>query len=911
MLGQTVSHYRILEKLGGGGMGVVYKAEDTKLGRFLALKFLPEGSVPDRQALERFKREARAASALNHPSICTIYDIDEFEGQPYIAMELLEGETLKHRIDVATGLVPAQWRAQGAPLRIETLLDLAIQIADGLDAAHSKGIIHRDVKPANIFITQRGQAKILDFGLAKLSPQSAAGAVPESASQAGAAATTGAESLTSPGVVMGTVAYMSPEQARGEELDARSDLFSFGVVLYEMATGTLPFRGSTPATVFGAILHERSVPVLTLNPNLPAELDRIIGKALEKDRDVRCQSASELRADLKRLRRDTGSAPTTAAVVQVKVHRRLWLLAGAIVIAALAVAAWLWFRSSGPVLVSPSEYVQITNLPDSVSQPALSPDGRMLTFIRGPDTFAAPGQIYVKMLPGGEPVQLTRDDSPKMSPVFSPDGTQITYTSVAAENRWDTWVVPVISGQPRLWLPNASGLVWSEKDKILFSEIKNNDIHMAIVTSDESRAGERDVYVPTSDRGMAHRSYPSPDGKWALVVEMDRAAWLPCRLVPMDASSAGRRVGPPGAGCTSAAWSPDGKWMYLNSSTGGTFHIWRQRFPDGHPEQLTSGPTEEEGIAMAPDGRSFLTAVGLRQSSVWLHDSSGERQVSLEGYAYDPKFTPDAKRLCYRILKGALPMSDPSELRVVDLDSGRNDSVLPGFSIVGGPGRPYDISPDGRQVVATVLGHDGKHWLWLAPLDRRSPPRQIPNVEGQQPKFGPAAEIFFRAFNGASAFVYRVHQDGTGLRKAIEQPIGGFFGISQDGRWLFVTATGSEGTGAMAFSLGGDPQVHIIAPGTVGNADVRSRWSGDGKWIFISLATAMLEGRGHTYALPLPPGRVLPQVPPGGWRSESEIAKLPGARVIDAFDVAPGLSPEVYAFARGSVQRNLYRIPLP
>ena len=469
MLGQTVSHYRILEKLGGGGMGVVYKAEDTKLGRFLALKFLPEGSVPDRQALERFKREARAASALNHPSICTIYDIDEFEGQPYIAMELLEGETLKHRIDVATGLVPAQWRAQGAPLRIETLLDLAIQIADGLDAAHSKGIIHRDVKPANIFITQRGQAKILDFGLAKLSPQSAAGAVPESASQAGAAATTGAESLTSPGVVMGTVAYMSPEQARGEELDARSDLFSFGVVLYEMATGTLPFRGSTPATVFGAILHERSVPVLTLNPNLPAELDRIIGKALEKDRDVRCQSASELRADLKRLRRDTGSAPTTAAVVQVKVHRRLWLLAGAIVIAALAVAAWLWFRSSGPVLVSPSEYVQITNLPDSVSQPALSPDGRMLTFIRGPDTFAAPGQIYVKMLPGGEPVQLTRDDSPKMSPVFSPDGTQITYTSVAAENRWDTWVVPVISGLPRLWLPNASGLVWSEKDKILFS----------------------------------------------------------------------------------------------------------------------------------------------------------------------------------------------------------------------------------------------------------------------------------------------------------------------------------------------------------------------------------------------------------------------------------------------------------
>ncbi len=298
---------------------------------------------------------------------------------------------------------------------------------------------------------------------------------------------------------------------------------------------------------------------------------------------------------------------------------------------------------------------------------------------------------------------------------------------------WDTWVVPVINGQPHDWLPNASGLVWLGKGKILFSEIKDHDIHMAIVAAEESRAGARDVYVPASDRGMAHRSYPSPDGKWVLVVEMDRAQWLPCRLVPMDGGSPGRQVGPSNGGCTSAAWSPDGRFMYLNSSAGGVFHIWRQQFPDGRPEQVTSGPTEEEGIALAPDGRSFITAVGRRQSSVWLHDSGGERRVSLEGYSFDPKFTPDGKKLCYRILKGALPISDPSELRVVDLESGRNESVLPGSPSPGCRRRVTTSRRTAWQVVVTALNHEGKHRLWVAPLDRRTPPHEIPNVEGQQP----------------------------------------------------------------------------------------------------------------------------------------------------------------------------------
>jgi Tol biopolymer transport system component len=523
-----------------------------------------------------------------------------------------------------------------------------------------------------------------------------------------------------------------------------------------------------------------------------------------------------------------------------------------------------------------------------------------VTFIRGPATFFGPGEVYVKRLPDGEPVQLTNDSLAKMGPVFSPDGTRIAYTAIGRDFEWDTWVVPVVGGSPRLWLRNASGLAWSNAGHVLFSEIKNIP-HMGIVAAEENRVGAHDVYLPAHEHAMAHRSYASPDGKWVLVVEMNMDhAWMPCRLLPVDGSSSGRQVGPSRAACTSGAWSPDGQWMYVTSNAGGVHHIWRQRFPDGQPEQVTSGPTEEQGIAMAPDGRSFVTALALQNLSIWLHDARGDRQISsLEGIAANPKFTADGKKLCYTIVK-EVPTAfsaQPGEIWVADTESGRSESLVPGFRALD-----YDISPDGQQVVMEASDAEGRHRLWLASFDHQSAPREITSVEGRQPRFGPGGEIFFRRDEQNSNFAYSMRADGSGIRKVLEHSLPLLFGVSHDGRWILGWAAlpNNDGMAVQAFSLSGAPTV------TLGDF-ITWNWSADGESLSVSDGPIAAN---RSYIIPLAPSEAFPKTPTEGFRSEEEIASITGARRIDALTV-PGASPGVYAFYRGTTQRNLYRIAVP
>jgi len=733
MLGEMISHYRILEKLGGGGMGVVYKAEDTRLHRFVALKFLSEHLAKDHQALKRFQREAQAASALDHPNICTIYEIGEHGNRPFIVMQLLEGQTLKHRISTK-------------PFKVDELLELGIQLADALDAAHAKGIVHRDIKLANIFVTERGQAKILDFGLAKLSPRDSpvAEAVDPTAMPTMGVAE---EHLTSPGTAMGTVAYMSPEQALGKELDARADLFSLGVVLYEMATGRQAFPGSTAAAVYEGILHKAPTSPLQLNAELPVKFEEIINKALEKNRELRYQSAAELRADLKRLKRDTDSGRTGAtaarlgAVEEVRETRpprrwRTWAaMSGGALIAITAILGYLLTRPLSPPRVLRTVQLTSTNRPKS----AVVTDGTRLYFL---DNQLGPAQTSAT---GGETVPiptslLLGDLGWRYLYDISPDGSELLLPTFLNESTPEAplWTLSVLGGAPRrlgnleghsaAWSPDGKRIAYSNGNEIFLAKSDGSEPRRLLITA-----------------GTSGDLRWSPDGTILRFTVNDpqtnnRSLW--------QASTDGSHLhpllpgwnNPPNECCGN--WTPDGKYFVFEAVREGTANVWARRENGGlfrstrhEPVQLTTGPMNTGKPVPSRDGKrlfvqgwqpraelvrydaksgqlapylSGISAMGLDFSrdkewvaynnyadgSIWRSKVDGTQKLQLTFppmQAYLPRWSPDGKQIAFF----GHPPGEPSQIYVIPAAGGSPELIYRRGTNLADP----NWSPDGNSLV--------------------------------------------------------------------------------------------------------------------------------------------------------------------------------------------------------------------
>jgi serine/threonine protein kinase/Tol biopolymer transport system component len=716
MIGQTISHYRILEKLGGGGMGVVYKAEDTRLHRFVALKFLPEDVARDLQALARFQREAQAASALNHPNICTIYDIGEQEGKTFIVMEFLEGVTLKHRI-------------AGRPLENDVLLTLAIEIAEALDAAHSAGIIHRDIKPANIFVTKRGHAKILDFGLAKVAPIGG--------SMAGAAVGTSeatiessGEHLTSPGTAVGTIAYMSPEQVRAKELDTRTDLFSFGAVLYEMATGAVPFRGDASGVIVDSILNRPPVPPVRINPEVPPKLEEVIQKALEKDREVRYQSAADLRADLIRVHRQSQSghiqtelAGRTARPVERSrtLSGRLWPLAA---LALAGVFALAWWLGPSPAVPRVLATTQLTR--DGIPKFGLSTDGSRLYMS---ETSGGNSSLVQASVAGGDTSPIATPFTNVQLMDISADHTQLLLLSFSGtEAEAPFWSFPLPSGTPRRLgqIVGHSG-AWSRDGRqLIFGN--GSDIFLA----DADGANARKLLTVS---GVPYSFRFSPDGKRLRFSVRNTVAnassiW--------EVHSDGSQLNPvlSGVAASGGDWSPDGRYYLF---IGGNRDLWALREFSGWlggwrsrvPVQLTSGPLSFSFSEMSPDGRRLFIDGFSGRAELVRYDgisrqflpyvsgiSAGELDFSRDGqwivYVSYPDLTlwrsrsdgSARQQLTYRPVAAILPRWSPdaSQVAFTDISAGHPWRIM---VISAQGGEPKVALPESVPQIDPAWSSDG------------------------------------------------------------------------------------------------------------------------------------------------------------------------------------------------------------
>jgi serine/threonine protein kinase len=863
--GARLGPYQIESQVGAGGMGTVYRAHDTRLGRIVAIK------IAAKRYSERFQREAQAISTLNHPNICTLYDV----GPNYLVMEFLEGPTLAAEI-------------KKGPLTLEQVVGYGTQIANALAEAHALRIVHCDLKPSNIMLTKHG-VKVLDFGLAKIL------SVSNQHSETG---------LMETGGVMGTPAYMAPEQVKGGEPSNTTDLFSFGLVLYEMTAGKLPYPGASLGQMLSSGSPVTVPPASTGDADLPPALHGLVAQLLERDPAKRPQSAADVARQLS-LVSETSPAPN---------RPKRWLLqlgyAAAVTAFLAALAAggvrlyrtWKPSESAAPIAANPASYTQLTSFTDSALGPVLSSDGRMLAFYRSSRPFLTSDQIWVKLLPNGEPVQVTHDSRPKYDIAFSPDNSRIAYT--ALDNLFHTYSVSSLGGDSQLMLSNAAGLGWLDDRHVLFSQIRSPGVHMGIVTAASDRSEIREIYFPANERGMAHYSYLSPDRKWVLLVEMD-PAWQPCRVVPFAGGSAGRQVGPPGAPCSSAAWSPDGKWIYLSSQIDGRYHLWRQRFPDGKPEQITFGSSEEEGIAVEPGGRSLITSIMTLQSAPSIRDSRGDRALSSEGYAVamPPVFSRDRKRLYY-LLRHDSPES-PAELCRADLDSGRTEVLFPGISV-----GEYDVSDDEKEVVFSTQAAGQPSQLWIASLDRSAPPRRISSGGANNPLFGRNGEVLFRRAEGNAFYLESIPRDGGGRRRVLPFPILSRANISPDRRFLIA-----------GIVLAGDPVLKEPGQSVIALNSGQARricdnlcpasWSPDGRYFYIEVTPSSRENpAGRTVAIPIPPGASLPSFSPAVVHNPAEWARVPGVKIIDHANIAPSSDRSTYAYIQSSVHANLFRIPL-